>query len=421
MRGIAVAVIFLLCPMVFAQDPQGYVKYLPDHVSKAHPFELRTPLLDYPLADTYGLTAAEVNPINQAMQRIADFLLAQPAVNPPRGFMTSGDMRITLSSLCKKMPCRDVPISGWVEMRFYGCIEIKGKPFCGGEFGNAIEVHINDLKPPQHLTDAQHPINDLGGPQIVLEPRNHREVHGLEVYEGEDGEFGFFVLTRSTQPYFLPVSQELYLPWLIKYWENKEAEVIAKSKKKNPYADDALYQKWLAERGERLRQNKARCEMNQQRGGSKAVDECLRNAEKMEEETGKNIQMMIAAAKKADADPQIAAGTMNYLEYVRKILARLRMQQANMTPSERREQARWDPSLLFSDNPQYRHLVMVNPAIIDRTLPRTAVQLIQVRFETDYSELEGRPEKRIAHADSLGVINLMKNAHWEELRQLLVK
>ena len=166
-----------------------------------------------------------------------------------------------------------------------------------------------------------------------------------------------------------------------------------------------------------MRQAKAHCEFLRKNGLEKDTEKCLRDAEKMEEETGKNIQMSIATAKGTES--QLAAGTSNYLEDVHKTLERLRMQQANMTPAERRDQARWDPSLLFSDNPQYRPLVMVNPAIIDRTLPRTSVQLIQVRFDSDL--FDRTEESKFKHADGWGLLNLQKTAHWEDLREILAK
>jgi hypothetical protein len=76
---------------------------------------------------------------------------------------------------------------------------------------------------------------------------------------------------------------------------------------------------------------------------------CLRNGEKTEGETGKNIPMMIAAAKRGDS--KVSAAFSNGLQDVRAVLERLRMQQANMTPAERRAQARWSLNLYFSDEP----------------------------------------------------------------------
>lgn len=428
MRGKTGASIVFLCVFAFAQDFHGQVRYLPDHIGKAYRFELCSPWYPFALTDPYGLTATETKAMNQAMQQVADFLLAQPAVSPPRGFMANGDMRIVESSLCPKAPCRNVPIPGWVEMRFFECIEFEGKPLCGGraaEFGNSVDVWINTPAVAHLEVDPHRQLFDnTRGPTLLRQTKNYGEIQGLTWYGESRGGFDYLVAARSPKPFFLPVNQETYVPMLIRYWEKKEAELVADSQKKNPYADDAAYQKWLAQRGELLRQAKAFCELLRKGGNPKEADECLRKVEKNDEETGKNLKMMIESAKKSDT--QMAVGISDALQDVRDVLDRLRMQQANMTPAERRTQARWDSSLKFSDDLEGRPLVMVNPEIIDRTLPRTAVQLIVVSFHTDrdwypFLHPEDQSSARPGSAAALGLFKLQQTSNWGTLQDLLAK
>jgi len=418
MRGKMIGPIALICVFAFAQDFHGQVKYLPDYIGKAHRLVFRGPQM---FEDRFGLSAAEIEALHHTMQQVADFLLAQPALNPPRGFMTKGDMQIIDSSLCPKGPCRDVPIPGWVHMIFYECWEQNGKPMCGGEYGNSVGIYIND---PEALVlhnafrASPDAFRDVTGPTVLLQPNRYGKIQGAALYGYAHGNDLCLVLTRSSKPLFLPLPQETYLSTLIQYWEKEEAKLVGDSQKKNPYASDDTYQEWLAGREERVKQSKGFCELLRKGGDPKVADECLRDAEKREEETGKNLKMMNETAKKSEA--QVAVGMSKGLQDMRSLLARLKARQASMTPAERQAQAHWNEDLRSPDDPKGWPLAMVNPEIIDRSLPRTAVQIIEVFFESDvaWDPLEN---PHLEHADARGLYKLEQTSNWAALRELLAK
>jgi hypothetical protein len=89
-----------------------------------------------------------------------------------------------------------------------------------------------------------------------------------------------------------------------------------------------------------------------------------------------------------------------------------------MSQAERDAQAMWDKGALKTvDSPEGRPLVIVNPDFLDRSLPRTDIQLIQVFFNyhTDYYN----PENPSDNPAAQGVYKMKQTTDWAAIRALL--
>ncbi len=397
MRGKMIGPLALLCVFAFAQDFQGQVKYLPDHIGKVHRLVWRDPGADY------QLSAGETDAVTQTLKRVEQFLAAQPTLNPPRGCDILGDVEIRESSLCLQHPCRNVPVASELVMNFHHWMERDGKLIRGPSDDHGVIVYINDPASPMlHnvFSATVDTFRDFAGPPVLTQPNRLGEIHGLTLWGFSDRGTDFLVLARSPKPLFVPLTQEVYLQMLIRVWEKAEGDLAQGSQ--GPTAD--AYRNWLAERGQR---QKAYQDISQQmkKTDPQKAEQYLRDMEKTEREVDERLR------KDTEKNPPKASPPL-------QILSQLKAMQATMPAAKRQAQARYTTDLASLDDPKGWPLVTVNPEIIDRGLPRSAVQLIEVFFICDPPWIASKDPD---DASGRGVYEMEQTSNWAALQQLLAK
>lgn len=311
-------------------------------------------------------------------------------------------MEIRESSLCPQHSCRNAPVASELVTNFHHWMERDGKLIRGPSDDHGVIVYINDPEPPMlrsTFSASVETFRDVAGPTVLTQPNRLGEIQGLTIWGLKRGWPDYLVLARSTKPLFLPLTQEVYLQMLIRVWEKADADLAQGSQ--SPAGE--AYRNWLAERKQR---QKAYQDISQQmkETNPQKAEQYLREMEKTEREVGERPR------KDAEKNPPKVSPPL-------QILSRLKAMQATTPPAKRQAQARYTTDLTSPDDPKGWPLVTVNPEIINRALPRTAVQLIEVFFISDppWSPLENPdPSAR-------GVSEMEQTSNWAALRELLAK
>ena len=387
--------------LIIAAAVGGQVKYLPEFVGKVG-IELDTANSATAL---YGLSTAEANQFHQNLRPLRDWILAQPAVSPPRGFKISGRMRAVQSSLCQAEPCLRVPVAGLIHLPFYEYIEFEGKRMTAPEYGNSVEFIVNEPGPSALFTYyAPDRLFTVSGTRICFQLPRLGDIQGFPAY-GNGGRFVYLILTKNKKPPFLPLTQEAYLQTLIRFWEGEEAKLTQVSL--DPSGD--AYRQWIARKEERQKQFQQIYE-KLKKYDSHNAEAFRRKSEELEKKMEEGYKKDMAKNPPKNSPPSD----------IRDLLSRLKGQLASMTPAQRNAQARWESGLRSADSPNGKPLVIVNPEIINPALPPTAIQLIHVFFDYDddyYHPGMPKPDQAAAR----GVYALLKTSDWKALWSLLAE
>jgi hypothetical protein len=405
------------------------VKYLPDRIGKAA-VALRAD--NY---DGYGLPEKEVQAYRDKLRRIADWIVAQPGLSPPRGFNIRGWIMVVRSGPCSlSHPCLDMPIAALASVPFFAwTLDLRtGKELTEKEFGEDLNLHINDpwtAIEKEYETEyeglADLPIwMDEKGHKFLIEPRRQSDVDGCPLYEDVNGNRQFVVVTKISRPLFLPLSREVYLHSLIRWWERllKSSEDAIGKMVAGPAAE--LYRKWMAESKERASTRQQAFESMKNREKAEAM---LHQMEATEQEVTANFRrdMEKEQSNRAQGKDESLSRAEKDLAGMRDVLSQLQRKLTAMTPSERSAQARYMNNRPWEsiDSPEGAPLVIINPDFMDRSLPRSAIQVIVSDFHYDRGIERGEKLYRGAaptsEATHLGVWRMKQESRWSALKALM--
>ena len=414
------------------------VKYLPDRIGKA------TVALRADNYDGYGLPDKEMQAYRDKLRRIADWIVAQPGLSPPRGFNIRGWIMVVRSEHCPRSgSCLDKPVAAWASAPLFAwALDLRtGKEFTEMEFGEDLNITINNPWTAignryeiEHGVSAGKKAEDLPiwvdekGNKFLIEPKRLSDVDGCPLYEDINGNRQILVVTKISRPLFLPLSREVYLHSLIRWWERqlKSSEDAMEKMVAGPAAE--LYRKWMAESKERTRIRQQTIESIKKSNPAKA-EAMLHQMEATEQKVTANFQRDM---EKEQSNRTQGGGKDVFLSRAEKDLAALRdalsqlqRKLAAMTPSERSAQARYmqDRPWENIDSPKGAPLVVINPDFMDRSLPRSAIQVIVSDF--NYNRGIERGEKLYlgaapaSAATHLGVWRMKKESRWSTLKELM--
>jgi hypothetical protein len=414
------------------------VKYLPDRIGKA------TVALRADNYDGYGLVDKEMHAYRDKLRRIAEWIVAQPGLSPPRGFDTRGWIMVVRSELCSRSgPCLNAPVAALASVPLFAwTLDLRtGKEFSEMEFGEDLNLTINNpWTPIGNRYEIEHGVSagkkaenlpiwvDEKGNKFLIEPRRLSDVDGCPLYEDINGNRQFLVVTKISRPLFLPLSREVYLHSMIRWWERqlKSSEDAIEKMRAGPAAE--LYRKWMAEGKERARIRQQATESLKKSNPEKA-EVMLRQMEATEQKVTANFKRDM---EKEQSDRAQGGGKDVFLSRAEKdlaglrdVLSQLQKKLAAMTPSERSAQARYvqDRPWENIDSPKGAPLAVINPDFMDRSLPRSAIQIIVSDF--NYNRGIERGEKLYlgaapaSEATHLGVWRMKKESRWSALKELL--
>jgi hypothetical protein len=166
----------------------------------------------------YKLAPAAATAYHQNLHRLVDLLLAQPTLHHPRGVEPKG-----LLQAIEAPPGPTVPIRSFGTVYFHDYVERQGKPNCDAFTAIGMTVFVNcpwaefDILYGSDWHDSQ-------GRRIFDEPRKVGEIQGFPLYRDAKGD-ETLILTRSSKPLWLPLSQEEFIKAWIRRMEKELADM----------------------------------------------------------------------------------------------------------------------------------------------------------------------------------------------------
>lgn len=194
------------------------ITYLPDHVGTVEPVRVA------PGASAeWKLFPAELKVFTGHLAALRDLVLSQAVFNPPKGFLISGNLRVT-----DEGGRTGIPIRGWGFLRYHPYALVNKTP-------NSKPIALENNSPELYLylNDPTAAVGHISaGPyfpyyqtSVLFEPHKIGERQGFAIYTTKlrDEVSPFIVLTRSTKPIWVPLSKEAFLQIMIKHHEARHA------------------------------------------------------------------------------------------------------------------------------------------------------------------------------------------------------
>jgi hypothetical protein len=288
-----------------------------------------------------------------------DLIRAHPVFHPPLGFQARAGRH------WRGWDEPPGPMQGDLDVIFYYFVESDGKPVWGGEANVSFMIHLN----PPHVWNEQPLVTTKDGTPIFVEPAETSRAAGMAVYEQK-----VMLLRDSREPVFLPATREQYLT----AWLAHRAEEIRAIDARRASAVDP-YEKWVAERPKRLKDQAATYERIKKTNPAQA--ETIRaQMEAIEAGTDAALKQQsaaVAAVRTSDGTALLREGE----EHGRRKLAALTPEEREKPAHFRRPEFPFDDSLALTSGADTRPMVILDPHLYDPQRPRSDIQVITVVFE----------------------------------------
>ena len=391
---------------VAAVTCSGGNEFYPEAVGK-----VKAPVEKGSYSNYYRLSSKGFAPYDQKLQKVLDVILAQPHLKPPYGTNVDGVLRGWESPHCSKEPCTGIPVAGQGFISYYYFLNFRGKMAPIVETQIHFDIAVNNLDSAiGGIRPFAEGMRDLSGREIYFQMRQQGEIDGVPVYMHGGKGLGILVITPSKKPWWKPLSREEFLKAAIR---DLEVQVAKEPPISDTPAADA-YRNWQKERSKR--QKEAKKLLEEMKRQDPAMAETLRKtSEKMETDMTESYRKNAGReaerhARAEKSGPRQKALTMDdRLQRHREVLAA-------MLPVERKLQAIYlvsedplDPPLAKPDlEGEGSPMVTANPDFFDKKLPRTAIQIISLRFGYHYLD----PIK----PDEFGCVNPGFRAMWQTIQ-----
>jgi hypothetical protein len=413
------------------------VKYLPDHLGKVF-IEQRK---DTP--QRYRLTSAELQAYRGKLRHIAEWIAAQPALSPPRGFNLLGWGQIVRAEDCPVSgACPNTPVAAWFSLPFAAWTRdlSSGKEYTQEETGEHVNLHINNpvgiygRYALEKYAAGETKAEDLSftmdeaGHRFLIEPRHISDADGCPVYEARNGDGQFLLVTRIRRPMFVPVTRETLLRSIIREWKKRlaESEVMLAQMRSGPAAE--LYRKWMADRDQRVATRQQAYAMAK-RSNPEQAEAMLRQMAAGDEQMTGNLRREMEKEQQArerggGTDAQTAKAEKD-VGWMREVLSQLEGKLAQGSPDWLAGQARYLHAKFWEsvDSPEGAPLVMVNPRFTDPKLPGSKIQYIVATFRYSLEIESGKPvyegSAPAAQATHLGVWRMKQESRWSALTEVM--
>jgi hypothetical protein len=325
------------------------------------------------------MTKAEDAAFNGNLKRILDVILEQPALKPPKGVELRGWLRNWHSPFCPPNgPCLDVPVNGQGILFFHFLFE--------GKDGKAVPIIVTDIELDFWINDIEQAIGyyasfgdvkDSRGRKLMALPPRLGKLNGAHYFSY--GRTGLIVVSQGEKPWWEPVSREEYLKAMIRDIEKETAKMGPVSS--SPSGD--LYRKWLADKPKRDK-DAQEVYRGVKKSNPAAAEQIMEQARKLEADLTERFRK--ESEKEASQGPRQLnlAGFDDRLERFRETLEA-------MTPAQRAAPAYYldngnplTPQLAPTGSKEGQPIVVINPDYFDKKLPRTAIQLMAVRYSGEW-------------------------------------
>lgn len=325
-------------------------------------------------AADYGISAEDSRLLGKKLESLAAIVSQAGVFNPPLGFMPRLGARFLPPSICPQKECPRWPAAAEATVMIYYFIgrHANGEYRWGGEANTSANISLNYLgRTLWYTRHEQYQMPD--GRYIFYTPQKTAEVAGFPLYDNSA-----LILTRGARPYWVPVTCEQFLIAAIRFYE----AALAKSKESLDRIPSDLYQEWIQGKEERRRVRE------QSYAAVKKMDPA--KAEQFRK-LSEDMEAGMEAKMKAMA-PDVARIKADDDSHDRKMIDSLRKELAGMSSAKRNSQAwrgRIDEKEFLSRGGFHSELVpagtadagplvAINPDFFDKSLPRSAIQVITV-------------------------------------------
>lgn len=372
---LPILLVSLFCPELSSAGECGEFVYLYDNPGKVKVSVTKGGYEKY-----YRMTKAEDAAFNANLERILDVILEKPYLKPPKGVELRGWLRNWHSASCPPNgPCRGVPVNGQGVLLFHFLFE--------GKEGKAVPIIATDITMDLRINDLEQAIGyyaslgdgvrDSAGRKLKVLPPRQGELNGAHYFT--DGRTGLLVVSRGDRAWWAPVSREEYLKAMIRGIEKEMAKMEPVSS--TPSSD--LYRKWLADKPKRDREAQE-IYRGLKKSNPAVAEEIMEQARKMEAEMTERFREE-SESEAAQGPRQVElVGFDDRLQLFRETLNA-------MTPAERAAPAYYldngnplEPQLAPAGSDEGQPIVVINPDYFDEKLPRTAIQLLAIRYSGEW-------------------------------------
>ncbi len=367
----------------------------------------------------YKLGKKESATYDAGLQKLLNVIIKQPYLNPPPGVELKGVLRSWGIQGCNA-PCLGMPVHGLGTLYFLELLRAdKGWVGPTKETANTLDIEINNLEAatgtplfPDNLTDSR-------GRQFLVQMQPEGSLDGITVYKDHGKGLATLIFSRGNRPWSIPLSRQEYLLAQIRRMEREIAAMPAATS--SPAADSL--RKWRQEQPKRRAESdKLYREMKRK---NPSLAETIRDGHrKMEAEMER---MYLREAEKESAGGGAPEGLQSLLG---KRLAEHRRVLAAMPASEQAIQAVYlrneDAFGVDLAPPEQaangRPLVVINPDYFDRSLPRSAMQIITVRSGHLFFE-DNLPEDSCLRVNPGSILlrKTLRKTPWSKIKGLLGK
>ncbi len=363
--------------------------------------------MNEPGPDMKKLGAARLKSVRGNLQEIVRQITALPVMSPPKGFEArfwgSANARDRYD-ICAGKKCPPSRPNGVLALMIGSYGESGGKVKAAFNRPATMDIAVNNLG----IVFSSLPVLNRDSDGFLLpEPQRDGERQGMPVYKN-DGRV-VAVLTRSSNPLWVPVSRERYLQASIAKLARDTGQ---------PPADEVAEKKPGKGKGKKGKKGEEPGETAPAKRGMPIIIE-----------EGRSWVDPDSQQEWVERSRTLSSDMSKPLEIMKERLGTLQEELASLTPEQRQQQARVDisslssgesPSLLPLDSTGGVGVVTPNFDFFDRKLPADAVQLVTVQWKFDGVPVYDPEQADISENLHNGrLLEIYKGIDWKKLAEKL--
>lgn|GEM_PF-2837636 len=362
--------------------------------------------MNEPGPDMKKLGAARLKPVRGNLQEIVRQITSLPVMSPPKGFearfwgSANGRDRY---DICTGKKCPPARPNGVLAMMIGSYAESDGKVKAAFNRPATMDIAVNNLG----LVFSSLPVLHRDSEGFLLpEPQRDGERQGIPVYKNSGRVVA--VLTRNSNPLWLPVSRERYLQAAIAKLGGKDlGQPVAKE----------------------VAEKKTRKGKKGKKGEETGETAPLKRGMPIIIEEGRSWIDPATQQEWVERSRTLSSDMSKPLEIMQEQQRKLQEELDALTPEQRQQQARVDaaslaagesPTLLPPDSSSGIGVVTPNFDFFNRQLPVDAVQLVTIQWKFDGEPVFDPEQAGISeNLHNKKLLDIYKGIDWKKLAEKL--
>jgi len=362
--------------------------------------------MNEPGPDMKKLGAARLKSVRGNLQEIARQITALPVMSPPKGFearfwgSANGRDRY---DICTGKKCPPSRPNGVLALMIGRYAESDGKVKAAFNRPATMDIAVNNLG----IVFSSLPVLNRDSEGFFLpEPHRDGERHGMPVYKNNGRVVA--VLTRNSNPLWLPVSRERYLQAAI--------AKLGKNAGQQPVVNEVPDKK--TKKGKKVKKKEQLEETTPVKSGMPIIIE-----------EGRSWIDPATQQEWVERSRTLSSDMTKPLEIMQEQQRKLQEELDTLPPEQRQQQARVDisslaagesPSLLPPDSGSGVGVVTPNFDFFNRQLPADAVQLVTIQWKFDGEPVFDPEQAGISESlHNAKLLEIYKGLDWQKLAEKL--